>query len=111
MLLNSNSEADIKKYLTTYHKNFELVEGGLSNLVESGISYRIETTFETNLERGTNWSSIKQSFDLATEQFQRLCVSLMENHGILIRKETFPESMKHLCVSFKPVIDRIIEKN
>lgn len=110
MLLNSNSEVEIKKHVATYKKNYELIEGGLSNLVESGISYRIETTFETDLQRGTNWSSIRQSFDLATMQFERLCVTLMENHGILIRRETFPESMKQLCIAFKPVIDSIIEK-
>lgn len=101
---------NVEKYIESYNYNYNMVNGSVGNLEESGVSYRLEVTFETKLEPDTDWDTINQNFHVSISDFQELSIDLMLKYGILYPKEVFPGTVKSFCNGFKPALDDIVKK-
>lgn len=108
MLLNERSNP--KRYIDIYKKNFETMNGAVSNLEETGVSYRLEVTFESKMEDRTYWNTLNSEFHSSIQQFERLSIDLMETHGILYPSAVFPKALRTMCNGFKPTLDKFINK-
>ena len=87
MLLNERSNP--RRYIDIYKKKLKQ----FSNLEETGVSYRLEVTFESKMKDTTYWNTLNSEFHSFTQQFEKLSIDLMEKHGLLYPGAVFPKAL------------------
>jgi hypothetical protein len=88
--LQSTTNSSKDKYKRLIEKQLSDLEGGVTNMVQTGTSYRLEVTFEivTN-----NWELIQQEMDEKLSILREKAKDLLYQNGILVTTEVFPKAI------------------
>lgn len=106
-LLQSSSEAAKKKYLDIMKKQVIDLEGGISNMVATGTSYRIELTFEVETE---DWEEVSSQMHEKLQIMRDTAIQVMYQNAILVPSSVFPNSIAIFCKEIFNTIEKTVQK-